>query len=74
MSQINNTKCPACGQGGLILVRLLEFDSKICVLCRECEAIWEGTFPSPVQPIIRFETYAASHGFEADWHRIEELI
>ena len=66
-------KCPVCGQGGLILVRLLDLDSKICVLCRECEAIWEGGVAEPVQPIIRFESYAKSRGIEADWHRVQEL-
>lgn len=73
MLQTINPKCPICGQGGLILVRLLDLDSRVCVLCSECEAIWEGRISTPLIPIIRFESYAEQHGIEADWHRIEEL-
>lgn len=73
MLQVINPKCPICGQGGLMLVRLLDLDSRVCVLCSECEAIWEGTSPTPLIPIVRFESYAEQHGIEADWHRIEEL-
>lgn len=73
MLQLINPKCPICGQGGLSLVRLLDLDARVCVLCSECEAIWEGCAPEPLYPIVRFENYAGIHGIEADWHRIKEL-
>lgn len=64
-------KCPVCGQGGLLLVRLLDLDARLCVLCQACDAIWEGQAAAPLQPIVRFYQYAEARGVEPDWSRVE---
>ncbi|MBK1815088.1 hypothetical protein JIN84_05665 [Luteolibacter yonseiensis] len=65
--------CPCCGQSGLNLVRLPDLESKMFVLCRECESIWEGTAADLSMPDFRFEEYARSKGIEANWKRMEYI-
>jgi Fe-S-cluster-containing dehydrogenase component len=56
-----------------MLVELIDLDHKRCVLCRECEVIWEGEEPQESGPIIRFEEYMNNFGKVADWKRLVKL-
>ena len=69
---INQVKCPRCGQGAIMTMRVTRTGESIQV-CDECEAVWPIGIPPSVPGFEDLSVYLEKREIDPLWSSLEYI-